>query len=178
MDKYKRSIEILAISKSDLIFNNSNHDHANIVLTNIFKHANNSICIYDESLSGDIAEKDPQLLDEIINFVKNKDSHLKICVKKEAHENEFQDKIIELSNLYSNKLDIRIADELFINRIIEEFSSDIYFSVGDDDMFRLEYGDTSIQERKAICSFNNKEYPKKILSVFNEKFNELESLVK
>lgn len=173
---YRKSVEILALTESNLIFKNSNPIHANIVLTNIVKNSNEKILIYDDDLSGDIANVDLQFITEITEYVKNKNGVLKICVKGLCEKNKFQDQIISLANDYPEKVYIKLANPEFRENIIKEFNSDLNFAVGDEQMFRLEYGNTLLEERKAFCSFNNEEYPLKVDNFFAKHYENLKSL--
>ena len=173
LENYKKSVEILALTESKLVFKNSYHSHANIVLTNIIKYSKKSICIYDDNLSGDIANIDKQFITELIETIRNKETVLKICVKDNCQFNNFQTEIVNLSKSYPDKIYIKIASQEFRESIVKSFESDINFAIGDDKMFRLEYGDIEANERKAFCSFNNEEYPSKLSKIFNTYFEKL-----
>jgi hypothetical protein len=176
LENYKKSVEILALTESNLVFKNSNQYHANIVLTNIFKNSKKIIRIYDDNLSGDIADLDNQFMTELVEFTKNKDTVLKICIKEHCQINTFQTQIVNLSKSNPNKVYIKIASQEFRDSIANNFDSDLNFAIGDEKMFRLEYGDTEAKERKAFCSFNNEEYPIKLSRVFNNYFESLNPL--
>lgn len=173
LENYKKSVEILALTESNLVFKNSNHYHANIVLVNIIKGSKNNICIYDDNLSGDIADIDNQFVTELTESVRNKEIKLKICVKERHPENNFQTQLINLSKSNPDKVFIRIANEEFRDSIISNFESDLNFAIGDEKMFRLEYGDSVANERKAFCSFNNEDYSTRLSKVFNRYFDTL-----
>lgn len=177
LESYKNSVEILAKSESNLIFKNSNHQHANIVLTNIIKYSKKTLCIYDDNLSGDIADMDPNFITELTELIKNKGTILKICIKEICkNNNKFQTQVIDFSRKYPGKVKIKIASRQFRDEIIRNFESDLNFAIGDEKMFRLEYGDPTLSERKAICSFNNEEYSVKLSSIFNKYFENLNSI--
>jgi hypothetical protein len=176
LENYKKSVEILAFSESNLVFKNSNHFHANIVLTNIVKNSKKNICIYDDDLSGDIALLDNQFITELTEFIKRKETVLKICIKEHCTSNNFQNQLLNIAKSNPNKVFIKLANKAFKDEIIKEFDSDLNFAIGDVKMFRLEYGNSKIEERKAFCSFNNEEYPAKINRIFDNHFENLQSI--
>jgi hypothetical protein len=168
LSEYKKAVEIMALSKSPLIFKNLDHQHASIVISTIMKHSDDAVFIYDTDLSGDIALLRDEIQTEIENLLKNK-KKLKIVVQKETPNNSFQEFLKDLLAKYPEQLDVRLAGKDFIEAIVKEYSLNFNFTVGDNNKFRIEHNEPG--KRKAICSFNNQEYGVALSELFTTHFN-------
>lgn len=181
LKEYRKFVEKYATEKDPLLFPNSNCYHAAIVLSKIVEHADKSVRIYDDGLSGDLSGKYDEfnefndILKNFIDRVNQKeDAKLQIVVR----DNVITDsKIYSLLKKYNNnKVEVKEVSTEFKNKIIEVFGIDYNFAVGDDKAFRLEEYDENKDVRKAICSFNRTDYANDINKIFDMEFDSCKSI--
>lgn len=175
MDEYKEAIETLAKAKSDFIFNNSSPSHANIVLTTMLKHTIKEFKVYDDNLSGDIADKDNEFYETLRQCVENGKT-IKIVVDKiQSKENKIFSFLSELKSQFKDFVYVSIASEEFKTNVTRLYDKPINFAVNDINSFRMEDVSLSgLRQAKAICSFNNYEYSHKLERAFDLEFKNCE----
>lgn len=168
LEAYKISIERLAKTESDFVFNNSGADHAAIVLATIFKNSN-SVRIYANDMNGDISNQ-PCYMNAVKDFALNSGT-LKIII-------DTKDKISStLKNLIkNNEVEVKISDDKFKDALkaASKDGKNHYFAVGDDKMIRVEIDN---ENHKALCSFNNPKTAYVLTSIFDEYFHSLNPVV-
>ncbi|HEY8893235.1 MAG TPA: hypothetical protein VIM79_00355 [Niastella sp.] len=170
IEDYISAINFLAESKSDFLFNNSKPDLAAIVMAAIINHSDDEIRIYDHSLNGDISSKHSSLLESIIHSLE-RGKKIKLALQKEIKcKSEICNKLTEYMQEYPKGLDIRIVNETFRNNIKAVVGKDIYFTVGDNDAYRMETTEDSTNSRRGICSFNGPDISKKLIKAFDKEF--------
>lgn len=169
INDYLTAVETLAANRSPLTFENSKPENAAIVISRIFKYANNEVKIYDDSLNGDIINKHPSLPAEIINFFR-RDGQLKMVLRK---ENNNLIPLFELLNdQYSHLMQIRLANSQFRQNIRDVFENDIFFALNDKKALRMETTEKLTESRVAICSFHNPDPWKKLNNAFDRSFDD------
>jgi hypothetical protein len=175
LEEYEKRIKILSYSKSKVIFKNSSHEHASIVLSYLLKTSKEEVCIYDDDLSGDIAEQsvDNKLLTSFTEYIKSK-KRLKIVINFLGKKNKFQTTLLSLQDSYPETFQIKKANNDFIKEVENCTYSDLNFAIGDKSKFRIEYGQRG--ERKALCSFNSESNVQLFRPIFDRFFNNLETI--
>jgi hypothetical protein len=173
LDEYIKAVKNLAKLKSDFIFKNSSHTHAAIVLTEMLNQSKREFCLYDNDLSGDIADKYPVgFYPALISFVE-RGGELKIIV--DNHDNGINNTKVysvlkSLKLIYPQKVQVRKADKKFTDNVENSFKLLLNFAVGDAESFRYEDTNEDELERKAFCSFNNSGIAKRLKNVFDKNF--------
>lgn len=175
LSKYKKYIEVLASTKSDLIFKNAKEDHALVALSNIFKHSEQSIFIYIDNNENRLNLLNSELFLAIQEALKLKKAKVNVLLKEKEGDDTFLKFIIDLANKYPDLVNVRVANPEFINAIIKEFEETPNFTVGDKDKFRLEFNNSG--KINAFCSFNNREYGNLLFSLFKAHFSNCQNYI-
>ncbi len=177
LDSYKKAVESLAISKSDVIFPNQDAEHAAIVISNIINHSDKEVRIFDDDLSGDVSDNSPELLAALRKAVIEDKKLVKILVKDDSHkETKIYQLLSELIEVNDNLI-VKKTNQKFIDSIrnasqnIVNENTMINFSIGDKTSFRIEFPKNN---RKAFCSFNNPEISKTLWELFESNFEDFE----
>lgn len=168
---YIEAVRTLASNKSDLVFNNSTPKHAAIVLTTMLEYSKDEMRIFDDNLSGDITNHHPEFIVALQSFIKS-GKKLKVVVDNVARtDSKVYTTLQELNSCYPKTVEVRRSTEKFKKSIagISKESSPKNFAVSDDDGFRLEE-QIGTDERKALCSFNNKNVAGKLKKAFDKEF--------
>lgn len=155
MNEYEELVEKWAIENSPIIFDNSTHDHAAIVLSKMFKYAKKEVLVYDDRLDSSLSDRhSKKLLSEIIAFLERGGS-FKIVLRFSDH---YKSSIYDL-------LKDRIPDSVFVassnfkEGVKALFKKDIFFAVADGKAVRMELHETeSTSSGQAVCSFNQPTY--------------------
>lgn len=173
---YYLAVRTLARGKSSIKFPNSSPEHAAIVLSTIIDYSQD-IKIYDDCLSGDIADKN-QLVEESINRLIKDGRSLKIVVRSDnASQSSIYQCLCRLTKQYPNQIAVKLASTEFKASVVEFYQRDINFAVGDCLAYRAELADASGEnERKAQCSFNSPKDAKRLNAVFDEHYSTCTSL--
>lgn len=156
-EDFKIAVSNLARSKSDFIFNNSNPDHASVVIAKMLEVAESEFIIYDDDLSGDLANRNEELYDNLAQFVRKKGKLRVVVDNVSDSSNRIYKFISDLHGQYPENVSLRKSSEEFrkgINALTKEIypnESEINFACGDRVSFRVE---TVKNQRKALCSFN------------------------
>ncbi|MBB4807093.1 hypothetical protein HNP38_002397 [Chryseobacterium defluvii] len=150
-NEYKDAVQLFAEKKEKgVIFPNSNASHASIVISELINQTEKEIFIYDKSVSGDLVDLNPEIID---NLEKKAGEKIKINIIVD-NINSINSGLQKILDQYSNvKLDT--ATDQFISKIKENLGGLYYFTLSDGTKFRLE---SSKENRKAICSFNESYY--------------------
>lgn len=172
LSRYADSVRTLAENSSKLVFGNEDSNHAAIVMENIFRYSNETIRIYANLFNGAVSNNE-KYCDALKAFIKQPGSIVKvICENDPNRDSEGFKLLYEYSKLtgYSNKIIIKKSGGL----IAEKLSNSIgkYFTVGDNKRFRLE---VNPEKFEAIASFNNEETCNKLIEIFDEEFNNLDT---
>jgi hypothetical protein len=152
---YREAIKKLAEKQDNLVFLNSGAPHASIVMSTIFKKAQNYVHIFAGNLNGDVSN-DKEYLDELGIFLSRKNACLEVITEVEPKP---ESKAFNIIKEFKSKGNASIHIYELKNSYPQEFkdktSKDIYhFMVADSKMFRLEMDKVNY---KAYCSFNNSE---------------------
>jgi hypothetical protein len=171
LQQYKTAVENLASSKSNLIFNNSSPEHAAIVLSAMLKYSNSEFRIYDNDLSGDISELNPDFFDNLSAFISaGKSVKIVIDSLEQSANSQAYKSIIKYKEMYPNTVKLAIANDSFKDSVSKMFEKKINFALGDKTSFRIEDSIGDLQQRKAYCCFNNPNITQKLADVFDSSF--------
>lgn len=179
LKEYKGAVKALSKLKSDLVFQNSSHDHAAIVLSEMMSASQKIFRIYDDNLSGDVADNSPEFLASLREHVTS-GKIFKIVV--DSIENCSDSKVCmlinELKSENPERVEIALSNDEFKNSIRGVFNKKINFAVGDESSFRIEEMDDEgiVGSRKAICSFNKPTVSRKLINAFDLSFAKCESV--
>jgi hypothetical protein len=158
LKSYKIAIENLANKKDGTYFTNSGKEHAAIVMSNIFKSTDSHIRIFAKNLSGEVCDQD-LYIDGLQQFI-NRKGEIEIILTEEPSSDSKAFKLIKEYQICNpEKVNIKKTATNISNLPELKF----HFTVGDERIFRLEK-DTS--KYLAVCSFNDNEYSKKLISLF------------
>lgn len=179
VNDYKKAVENLAINNSELIFNNSSPVHASIVLSSMIKHSDSEFRIYDDNLSGDIADLNEDFYTNLSEFIESNKT-LKIVI--DSNHDDYKDtkiykQLISYKNSHPQNVFIKISNDSFKETINKVFDKNVNFAIGDKKSFRIEdIMQTETGLRKAICCFNNSSMSKKLVSSFDLGFQTCQSI--
>lgn len=170
---FKEAIRNLAELKSNFMFNNSNPDHAALVLTTMLEYSHKEFVIYDDNLSGDLANRENDFYYQLEGFVE-RNGRLKIVVDEvKDKESRIYQALVEMHKEHPERVSLRLASKDFQASVHELLihgvkHKDLNFACGDSTSFRLE---ADRGERKALCSFNRPDVASVLVSTFDKKFN-------
>jgi len=166
LKEYIKSVRRLADSESDFVFNNSNHEHASIVLTVMMEKAQDEFLIYDNDLSGDVADRYEGFYPAIKDFADR--GTLKVVIEDGSQEHSKIYAILkELNAKYPARVQVKKSSNTFKTSINAIYETPLNFAVADSKAIRLEKVNKEQSVRKAICSF----YRPKEASALKKKFD-------
>lgn len=167
--QYKEAIEMLARTKSPYSFINSNQANAAVTLSAIIKYSEKEIRIYDNDLT-DIADMNDDFYINLKDFLQNGKT-AKIVIRDVGHRKNIENKLQKYFNVFSSRLDIRSASEVFDKEIKNKFGKLINFAVGDSASYRYETEDAISSSRNALCCFNDQVTANNFIDAFDSNFN-------
>jgi len=175
---YITAVEMLAKTQSSFLFDNSSHLHAAIVVTTMLKYSNIDVCIYDDDLSGDIADKYEPFYSELSSFFE-RGKTLKILIEKNNFkETRIYETLYNLKSKYPNYLFVRQANDSFSSEIKNVYNSPINFAVSDSKAYRIEKIEVpKTEKRSAFCCFNEKRVAEQLKRIFEIHFSNCTSLI-
>jgi hypothetical protein len=163
LDEYSQTIEYLAEAQDNVEFTNSGKDHARIVMSNIFKTANQYVYILARDLGGEVSKG--VYLDELENFL-NRGGKLKVILEKAPDK---KSKAIDIILTYKQGHPNQNIEIAYANDYDSLFLFDDYklkhFTIADGRMYRLEI-DTD--KYLALVNFNDSIKAHDLLEKFNK----------
>ncbi len=161
---YSESVSFSADNRLNNVLYNKGNEHAIIIFSNMFRTAKQEILLYAKNIFSNKNEVTSSIsyINSLVNFLERKNTQMKILLSEYDPENDYnllRESIIK----YKDKIIIRINAGQFIKRNSES----IHLCIGDNRMYRLEY---NIEERKAICNFNDITSCTKFTFFFNQLF--------
>ena len=144
----------------------------------MLKHSDEEFRIYDNDLSGDIAEQYEGFYPALIDYVVKRKHILKIVIENHNIENTKIFKLLEILNkAHSDKVFVKKSSPLFKKEINSLFDNPVNFAIADSSAIRLEEsGNADELTRKAFCSFNKPEIVNSLKKVFDAQFETCESV--
>ena len=163
MKDYKAYINQLASSKSTDSFVNSGADHASVVLSTLFKHANKTVYLFSGNLNGAVSD-DKEYRNELLKFL-TRGGELKILL--ESYNEDLEPKIFKILRLAKN-LGFKVQIKKHRATMHDSNSNKkIHFAVSDTNAYRLE-NDTV--KYLATGSFNDSENAEYLIKIFDKIF--------
>lgn len=162
--RYEQSVNYFAENRIERNFRNFGKNNALVVLKNIFRHSEEEVLVFAGNSKGDVAN-DETYVDCVSNFLLSENAMLKILVEnplKDADNFGFYD-LANSASKNNKNVQISTAPKEFIEDIKKIFGKIVHFTVADGRMYRLE---TDPENFKAICSFNDSSYSRKLKNLF------------
>lgn len=175
--EYQEALNVLAKNKSDLLFSNSSPGHAAAVIETMFDNSTKSFRIYDDNLSGDLAEmRVESFYKSIENFVSRGEFLTVVVDKIESKQNTIYKTLMNLKETYPSKVKIAKSSEQFRKAITNVFKQTVNIAIGDDSSFRIEQiiDGVDAPSRKAVVSFNKEDITKPYIKAFDDNFTSCE----
>lgn len=177
IDDYKKKIHSLSCNNESIMFMNADNEKALSVFVELFHRANEMIRLYSGALVNTEVSNNPQFIAALSDFLE------KDGVKLEILLNDYRECLFENTPLYkrlsfynSNGSDItirRTEKKLYFARPGQE-KTECHFCVCDLASYRLEI---DIENRSAICNFNDTVGAGVLIERFDEMFNQSEIIV-
>jgi hypothetical protein len=145
MKEYFNFVDNLAQLGEDKDFFNSGPIHAAIVMSRIFKYANNNINIFCGGFTGAVSN-DPDYLKTLEAFLLKPQTTLAILV--EDYQNNKDSSIYKILKKYNHKIELFETTARVINT---DTNMPIHFTIADNKMVRLE---TNPEDFTAQVNFN------------------------
>lgn len=165
MDKYRQMVKRNADFKSKDLIPNGGVEHAEVLIENIFSHANNTVRVFSGCLNGRVYGSD-SVTTEAAAFLKNSDNQLMILLQD----------IEDWAELDNNEL-VKICDRdnsgrCIIKKVVpEDKDIESHFVVMDDRGYRIE---PDKSKPTGIGCFNDTELATKLNQRFDEMFKRAE----
>jgi phosphatidylserine/phosphatidylglycerophosphate/cardiolipin synthase-like enzyme len=153
--EYKTALDVLAEQDSDFVFPNESSDHAALVMEAIISHSKEKVRIFEAELSGDLLNKNENLLAAIDNQVRSGVA-IHIVLQDSREHSPDDANISHLKHLFktygaSGSMVVKKASNSFVSSMTSITGKLSYVTTGDCKSFRLEAAGSG---RKAMCSFN------------------------
>ena len=161
---YKKSVNDFAEKKVDFLFSNKGNDHAAIVVSAMFKNAENYIYMYSGSLNGDVTAES-EFLSALRKFIDDGKTLKVLLERTPVIENCSEALKIVMEASGSSNVIIKVIGE----EAKKEFKKKElrHFMIADGMSFRYEIDE---EKYKAICNFNDIEMAKKLSDIFQKAF--------
>lgn len=164
LSKYRATVELCASLKLDAALPNGYAEHAAILFSAFFRHAEREVRIYSGQLYGGVFDSEEDVSKEAIKFLrKDKDCRLQIAISEDINPSEFMKKPF-IAKILSEP---DIKNKLSISNVFGK-SSGNHFAVMDQTAYRYE---TSHQKKQAVANFGDP-------AQAEELYNKFESIVK
>jgi hypothetical protein len=162
LDDYKALIENLAANKESMQYVNCGKDHAAIVLSTIFDHAQNEVFLMAGKMNGGISSQEIYIT-ALKGFLQRKGT-LKILLDEYSpSNNEELFRLLSKFNFY-NPDQVQVK----INASTKLRSKPVHYCVADNEMYRYE---TDVENYTATGSFNDPKSAGILTTHFNSVFS-------
>lgn len=174
---YAKNVEEKAVNASDYLFHNEGNEHALIICKNIFRTANNQICIAANQLYNDEVVNREEYIEAMRGFLDKEGTQLHIIIttaplRENVHRDEtFYGMILDHSAYKEGRVVIKVGDgKTFKN----EQGVVVNFCTGDHRMYRFE---DDIVKRTAIANFKDSDTTNKLIAKFDKVFNSIDHVL-
>ncbi len=169
---YRDYVRWLSYHLDERIFLSDGSEHALIVFERIFKQSSKILRIFAGNLCRTMGNE-PEYITALSDFIV-KGGSVRILL------NNYDEKLVNESNLFKRLAyfknlgkDITVKKtETKLYQKGDPFQKEIYFTVGDENAYRIE---SNIKQCIAQCSMNRKNEAKEIITLFDGLFNSDES---
>lgn len=165
LKEYQQQVEFFANTKNSIPLTNSSKEHAEIIMSNIFRTTEKYVYIFAGSLKGDVSSQ--MYLCELNKLLVRNTSSIKVVLESKPSSDNASEVLKLLFNLKKNsgKKEISIK---YLNQgdaaIIFNGGNVKHFTIADDRMFREE-DDT--RNYLATASYNNPAKVAELISLYN-----------
>lgn len=172
-DKYLESVEDLAKEESEVVFFNSNYQHASIVMGTIFKFSKDNIKIFAGNLQYDFCQSD-RYITELEKFIK-RGNKIQILLDEldgdRLPESKISKILLRYMLAFPEKMEIKKSIYSVVDSVTEQ---KIHFTTSDDKIYRIENDTVNFT---AKCCFNDEKQAKSLNEVFDDIFQNNEKSV-
>jgi hypothetical protein len=172
-EQYRKFVEDLAKNKTNKEFLNADTSHALIVFGNLFKYAEEEICIFASCLCGDSEDylaNQNEYLQELSSFIE-RGGKLSILLNNYVAEKAASSRLMKRIAYYQTesqyKDNIQLKETASRFHLSKETDKEIHFTVADEKAYRIEL---DIEKKIASCNFNNPSTATNIKRVFTTTF--------
>lgn len=177
IEEYKKKIHDLSCKNESIMFMNADNEKALSVFVELFHRAEKRVRLYSGSLVNQEVSNDTQFISALSDFLEKDGVKLEILLN-DYREGEFENTPLFKRLLYyqcnGSDITIRRTDKkLFFARPGQE-KTECHFCVCDLASYRLEI---DIENRSAICNFNDTVGAGVLIERFDEMFNQSEIII-
>lgn len=158
---YRQAIEQLAENKKNEQFFNSNAEHARIVLSTIFRYAEQTVDVYCGGVDS-VVSGQQEYLDAMESFLK-RNGKLRILFVEKEDDSTKDLPLRKLVDQFPGQVVMKLSGVRYCVK-----NKPIHFTVADQKSYRLE---TDIEKRMAFGNFNDPDWGEKLTNLFDEAFN-------
>jgi hypothetical protein len=163
LSEYKKSIEFLSSDKSNLEFNNKDHFHAALVMSQIFKTVKYSLKIFTGRFSGEISDN-PVYFTQLKEAIKTKNINIEVVFEEDPNKDSLCLKTLRELKNEGKKVSLSVLNKNYLKDIWKNSLTLGHFVLGDDHMFRYE---TDKKKFKAFCNFDDKKSVSQLATNFS-----------
>ena len=174
---FRKNIEDIARNKTSSILSNDSPEQANVIIANIFRHAENRVRIFAKNLDGEISSNamaGNYYFNALDEFLGKPNSTLDVLIEESPAKESFLFAKLKQKSSVSNQVRFKFASEEFKEEVrklrpedqpASQESELLHFVVGDNSMFRIEY---DLKSHKANFCFNNEEVSTQLNKLFED----------
>ena len=174
-EEYRNAVESYARERKNYTFHNKGNEHAKIILPLIFRNAKREVRIAAQNLWNQELVNTSEYIESAKSYLDKQNTTFHIIVtnfpKKEI------EKALEINSFYKMWSQHPAYDEKRVivkdshGRSFKQNGNPVNFCTADGSMYRLE---VDIQNRMALCNFNDPNETAKMNTVFDRAWKELE----
>lgn len=173
LQEYRALVHRLAKNQVDVVFHNSDEDHALIVLTELFEHAKKRVRIFAGALVGSLGSQTEYIF-QLVQFIR-RGGHVQILLNDFDAERAkgsalyFYLYILQKKPEYQRQVEVKqTSQEITMSTPDHDEDVPVHFTIGDDKAYRLE---VDIENRESRCNFNSSgSMLQRMIAIFDETF--------
>ena len=171
MNTYKSFVHNLAENQIDKVFLNSDNNKMLSVFQEMFEYANFEFRIFAGDLCNETTGS-KEYIESISNFIEKK-GKLYILLNNFHQEKSVTHNLYKRLAYYQSLGENHIYIKTTKNQVL--YKGEVaHLAIGDHRSYRIE---TDIEKRTAICNMSSPEYSEKLVSIFDDLFNDEDNLI-
>lgn len=167
MNDFKNMVSRLATMGENRVFLNSSEEHAIVVLSEMFKVAQENIRIFAGCLYEHVGNS-PEYIQALSDFIE-RNGTVKILLNKFTADEAKKSNLFKRLAYYQaigHSVEVRITEaKPYLAK--DEDKKEVHFTIVDEKAYRIE---TDIEQRAAACNFDGKALAKSFATFFDELF--------
>lgn len=171
MNTYRSFVRNLAENQIDKVFLNSDNNKMLSVFQEMFEHSNKEFRIFAGDLCNETTGS-KEYIESISNFIEKK-GNLYILLNNFRQEQAVTHNLYKRLAYYQSLGEYHIYIKSTKNQILYK-GTVAHLAIGDRCSYRIE---TDIEKRTAICNMSSPKYTEKLVSVFDDLFNDEDNLI-